>query len=92
MQWPLTGRFEELGEALQSLRAASVAGVAIAGAPGVGKTRLARAAAEALRDDGAEIEWVQATYAAAVVPLSVFAHLAVDPGQPAAGAEVHDGR
>ena len=79
MKWPLIGRFEELGESLQSLRATSVAGVAIAGAPGVGKTRLARAAVEALRSDGAEIEWVSATNAAAVVPLSVFAHLVPAP-------------
>jgi len=79
VDWPLTGRYEELEEALQSLRATSVAGVAIAGDPGVGKTRLARAAVEGLRSDGAEIEWVSATNAAAVVPLSVFAHLVPPP-------------
>jgi DNA-binding CsgD family transcriptional regulator len=79
VEWALTGRFEELAEALQSLRATSVAGVAIAGSPGVGKTRLARAAVEALRGDGVEVEWVSATNAAAVVPLSVFAHLLPPP-------------
>jgi DNA-binding CsgD family transcriptional regulator len=79
VEWPLTGRLEELAEALESLRGTSVAGVAIAGPPGVGKTRLARAAVEALRGDGVEIEWVAATYAAAVVPLSVFAHLVPSP-------------
>ncbi|MFL6205189.1 MAG: LuxR C-terminal-related transcriptional regulator [Acidimicrobiales bacterium] len=79
MEWPLTGRFEELAEALHSLRATSTAGVAIAGSPGVGKTRLARAVTEALRGDGVEVEWVSATNAAAVVPLSVFAHLLPAP-------------
>jgi DNA-binding CsgD family transcriptional regulator/tetratricopeptide (TPR) repeat protein len=75
----LTGRFEELGEALESLRVAPVAGVAIAGAPGVGKTRLARAAIDALREDDVAVEWISATHAAAVVPLSVFAHLVPPP-------------
>jgi DNA-binding CsgD family transcriptional regulator len=79
VEWPLIGRLEEVAEALQSLKATSLAGVAIAGTPGVGKTRLARAAVEALRADGAEIEWVSATHAAAVVPLSVFAHLVPPP-------------
>jgi DNA-binding CsgD family transcriptional regulator len=79
VEWPLTGRSEELGEALQSLRGASIAGVAIAGMPGVGKTRLARAAVDELRADGVEIEWVAATHAAAAVPLSVFAHLVPPP-------------
>lgn len=79
MEWPLTGRVEELGETLVALRSTSVAGVAIAGPPGVGKTRLARAAVEALRAGGVEIEWVSATFAASVVPLSVFAHLVPAP-------------
>jgi DNA-binding CsgD family transcriptional regulator len=79
VEWPLIGRLEEVAEALQSMRATSVAGVAIAGPPGVGKTRLARAAVETLRADGAEIEWLSATHAAAVVPLSVFAHLVPPP-------------
>jgi DNA-binding CsgD family transcriptional regulator len=77
--WPLTGRAEELAEVLQSLRSDAVAGVVIAGAAGVGKTRLAREAVEALRADGFDVEWVAATYAAAVVPLSVFAHLVPAP-------------
>jgi DNA-binding CsgD family transcriptional regulator len=79
----LTGRFEELGEALQSLRATPIAGVAIAGSPGVGKTRLARAVVEARREDGVEVEWVSATNAASVVPLSVFAHLLPPPSDRA---------
>jgi DNA-binding CsgD family transcriptional regulator len=56
-----------------------VAGVAIAGTAGVGKTRLARAAVEALRAHDVAVEWVSATHAAAVVPLSVFAHLLPPP-------------
>jgi MoxR-like ATPase len=48
--WPLTGRAEELGVITDVFHAdAANAGVVIAGAAGVGKTRLAREAMAAAR-------------------------------------------
>ena len=40
--WPLTGRDEELAAIQRAIGGAEVSGVVIAGAAGVGKTRLAR--------------------------------------------------
>jgi AAA ATPase-like protein len=50
-------------------------GVPVSGTAGVGKTRFAREVLAAARAEGAETEWVQATRAAASIPLGAFAGL-----------------
>lgn len=77
--WPLVGREEELTFVLDALRGDRCRGVVIAGAIGVGKTRLAREVVAALGDDAA-VEWVAATNASASIPFGSLAHL-VDDGE-----------
>lgn len=52
----------------------------LAGAAGVGKTRLAREATEAASRRGTVVRWVAATTSAAAVPLGAFAPLVGDVG------------
>jgi len=72
MAWPLVGRGEEL-RAIGALLERGAGGVVLAGAPGVGKTRLAGAAAELAEQRGCAVEWARATRAAASIPLGAFA-------------------
>ena len=78
------GRAEELGLLRRALRVPG-GGVVVMGAPGVGKTRLAREIAEGARTAGEGTSvWVSGTRSAAGVPFGAFAHLlpALDvPGQ-----------
>ncbi|UMB69328.1 ATP-binding protein [Mycobacterium paraterrae] len=91
LAWPLTGRSEELAVIDDVFRAdGSDAGVVIAGAAGVGKTRLAREAMMAARDRGWTTRWASGTAAAQSIPLGAFAQwtdrLEGDPLQLVAGA------
>lgn len=71
---PLTGRVEELSIIADVLTAdGAYAGVVIVGAPGVGKTRLAREAATAASDRGWAVRWVAGTRAGQSIPLGAFA-------------------
>ncbi|MGH3962176.1 MAG: LuxR C-terminal-related transcriptional regulator [Pseudonocardiaceae bacterium] len=72
--WPLTGRAEELS-LISGLtrRRDGPAGVVLAGAAGVGKTRLAREALAAAEQRGALTRWAVATASARVLPLGAFA-------------------
>ena len=72
--WPLVGRNEELGVVLEHLARCDSRGVVIAGALGVGKTRLAREAIASL-DRDFSIEWAAATPASTSIPFGAFAHL-----------------
>jgi DNA-binding CsgD family transcriptional regulator len=80
--WPLIGRDEELRLVGSLTRRHSAAGgVVLAGAAGVGKTRLAQEVlAEAARR-GALTRWAAATASARVLPLGAFTAMvaAVDP-------------
>jgi DNA-binding CsgD family transcriptional regulator len=69
---PLIGRREEL-ELIARARGQGMTGVVVRAPAGVGKSRLARAALAQAELDGARIAWVQATRAAASVPLGPFA-------------------
>jgi DNA-binding CsgD family transcriptional regulator len=82
------GRGDELALALGSVR--SRAAVVLAGASGVGKTRLAREVLAAAQADGARAHWVAATRSAGTVPLGAFAHLL--PVDPLATSEGQDRR
>ena len=77
--WPIAGRTAEVSFVVDAVRAGR--GVVIAGATGVGKTRLAREACGELRGELA-IETISATRASATIPLGVFAHL--DEGRTSA--------
>lgn len=73
--WPLVGRNEELSFVLESVKDPSSQGVVLAGAAGVGKTRLALEALETLRGDFAATEWSIATSSAATIPFAALAGL-----------------
>ncbi|HEY3895815.1 MAG TPA: LuxR C-terminal-related transcriptional regulator [Pseudonocardiaceae bacterium] len=79
-EWPLTGRRGELSIIGRALGDGQLRGLLLAGAPGVGKTRLAREALSAAQARGCSTEWAVASRAAAAVPFGAMAHLV-----PAAG-------
>src|SRR5437870_898861 len=72
--WPLLGRETELAYLTEAL-AGGQAGVVLAGAAGVGKTRLAREALARAEGQGATTTWVVASRAHASIPFGSFAHL-----------------
>jgi ATP/maltotriose-dependent transcriptional regulator MalT len=74
--WPLVGRDAELRVLEQALHEG--AGAVVAGAAGVGKSRLLREAERIAHGSGAHIERVVASRAAASIPLGAFAHLRPD--------------
>jgi predicted ATPase len=67
--WPLVGRVEELAFVTRALDGG---GVIVTGAAGVGKSRLAREAAER---SGLSVFWVVATTAARTIPFGAFSAL-----------------
>jgi DNA-binding NarL/FixJ family response regulator len=69
---PLVGRSEELELIASALADAGRYGVLLAGRPGVGKTRLAREAADAAAAGGVVAEWTTATRASASVPFGAL--------------------
>ena len=81
--WPLTGREEELREVAAAIRPGA-AGVVVAGAAGVGKTRLAREALAFPASRGATVVWAHGSLAARPFPLGAFAGLLTLPTGDAA--------
>lgn len=80
--WPLVGRGEELRFIERALRRTDgPGGVVLAGAAGVGKTRLAREALAVTVRRGAVARWVPATASARVLPLGAFAGVLNVTGQ-----------
>jgi hypothetical protein len=85
--WPLTGRRDELRLIETALRRSGgrAGGLLLAGAAGVGKTRLAREAAATARRRGVAVRWVIASATARRLPLGAFAPwLGGTEGDPAA--------
>ena len=82
MTWPLVGRAEELrflGTAMR--RDGEARGMVLAGAPGVGKTRLAREVLARVASRGVIVRWAMATASSRKLPLGAFAGLLADLGQ-----------
>lgn len=75
MKWPLVGRRQELALVDRALNAPDTSGVVLAGAAGVGKTRLAREALTAAETQGWVTRWAVATEAAASIPFGALAPL-----------------
>jgi DNA-binding CsgD family transcriptional regulator len=73
--WPLIGRLEELELITSTMEASAIHGVVIAGAAGVGKSRLASEALAALAGKGWGTKRAVATRAAAEIPFGPVAHL-----------------
>jgi hypothetical protein len=74
--WPLTGRVEELRFIDQATRrGGGPKGVVLAGASGVGKTRLAQEVLARAVQRGVATRWVTATASARGLPLGAFAGL-----------------
>jgi DNA-binding CsgD family transcriptional regulator len=77
--WPLVGRQAELEALVAAIGDARGGGVVLAGAAGVGKTRLAREALARVAAAGRDVEWAAATRAAASIPFGAVSHL-LPPG------------
>ena len=75
-RWPLTGRAEELRLIGEALTGGEYRGMVVAGAAGVGKTRLARAAADAAARMGWSVRRVAGTATGRAVALGAFARWA----------------
>jgi DNA-binding CsgD family transcriptional regulator len=75
-RWPLTGRTEELRVVSEALAADAHSGIVIAGQAGVGKTRLARAAADAAAEAGWSVRRIAGTATGRPVTLGAFARWA----------------
>jgi DNA-binding CsgD family transcriptional regulator len=75
--WPFAGRAAELDWIKQRLRGRDGRGAVIAGAPGLGKSRLLAEAvrAEPVRAETARVLRVTGTEAGAAIPFGAFAHL-----------------
>jgi DNA-binding NarL/FixJ family response regulator len=86
--WPLTGRDEELRRVAAAIRPGA-AGIVVAGAAGVGKTRLAHEALVVPGGRGATVVWAYGSTATRPLPLGAFAGLL---DVPAGGAAETIGR
>jgi len=75
-RWPLTGRVEELRVISEALSDDERQGMVIAGEAGVGKTRLARAAADAATRAGWAVHRIAGTTTGRPVTLGAFARWA----------------
>src|SRR2546423_11619208 len=81
MQWPLVGRGTEVEVIRQLLAESRPGGLVLAGAPGVGRSRLLRVAVEEAVAAGYRTRTVVATRAGSSVPFGGVAHL-LPPDHP----------
>ena len=87
-RWPLTGRDTELQAVAEALRDARSSCLVLAGAPGVGKSRLAAEAAGDAERDAYAVLRVLATSSASSLPLGAFS--AILPDTTTAGSAIDD--
>jgi DNA-binding CsgD family transcriptional regulator len=92
--WPLVGREPELDAIQSALFGDRPGGVVLVGAPGVGKTRLARVAVDRWAAAGGDREWLVATRAAATIPFGATFPLLLgegsDPRDQAQGTDAEN--
>src|SRR5215207_6326347 len=81
--WPFVGRESELGLVLAQLTGPAEL-VGVEGDPGVGKTRLLRAAANRLSRSGWDVIWLAGSRAIATVPLAALGPILAQPRAPVA--------
>jgi DNA-binding CsgD family transcriptional regulator len=74
-RWPFIGRTSALDEVDSLLRTGAAQGVVVAGAAGVGKTRLVGEALERLEPERFRVLRVGGTAADAVIPFGAFGHV-----------------
>ncbi|MGH8929485.1 MAG: LuxR C-terminal-related transcriptional regulator [Egibacteraceae bacterium] len=84
--WPLVGRENQLRTLSAAIGRRDIAGIVVAGAPGLGKTRLASEALSRATARGFATAWAVATQAAASIPFGPLAHLLSDTGGKDAGS------
>jgi DNA-binding CsgD family transcriptional regulator len=77
-EWPLVGRDLERAQIDAARADAACVGVIISGAPGIGRTRLAREVVLEAERGGDLTYWTQATASSATIPLGAFAALIPD--------------
>src|SRR4051812_14145077 len=73
--WPLIGRSSELAQVLDCVAGPSAGAIVVAGAPGVGKTRLANEARRRAEANGLPTARATASRAAASIPFGALAPL-----------------
>jgi hypothetical protein len=73
--WPLVGRRRELASIVSAMTIDEPRGLVLAGAEGVGKTRLAREALAVAASRGRPTAWVAGVQAAISIPFGAFASL-----------------
>ena len=83
VRWPLIGRREELTAVERSLTSPGSRTVVLAGAAGVGKTRLAMEARALWQARGHVVRWAAATQSASSLPFGAVAHLLPSLGEAA---------
>jgi DNA-binding CsgD family transcriptional regulator len=76
--WPLVGRLEELAFVDRAMNTPGTAGVVLAGAAGVGKTRLAKEILDRAEARGVATAWAIATQSASDIPVGALSHLLPD--------------
>jgi DNA-binding CsgD family transcriptional regulator len=76
--WPLAGRREELSFVEAALEREGAGGVVLAGASGIGKTRLAAEVIERAGQRGLATAWAVGTHSARAIPFGALAHLLPD--------------
>lgn len=73
LTWPLTGRSKELRRIEAAIVDPDSSGIVVRGAAGVGKSRIAREALNAVASKECEVRWIVGTTSARALPLGALA-------------------
>jgi DNA-binding CsgD family transcriptional regulator len=77
LTWPLTGRSKELRLIEAAILDSDSSGIVVCGAAGVGKSRIAREALNAIPPNEYEVRWIVGTSSARSIPLAALSSWAV---------------